>query len=357
MSETHTGRHGAAALDAADELAGARELFALDDAVSTSTATRSARCRAHVPDRVADVVRPRVGRAAHPLLGRERLVDGARADRRPDRPARRRGARARSWSATPPASTSSRRSWAAVRHGRGRPGAYGDPGRRDDLPHRRLHRRVGGPDDRPRRRPGRPRRSCRRRSGRRTAVVLLNHVDYRTGRLHDLPALTAAVHEAGALAVWDLCHSAGALPGRPRRARRGPGGRLHVQVPQRRPGFAGVPVRRRAPPGRVRLAAARLELARRPVRHDPGFAPADGAVRGRVGTPDILSMLALEAALDVWDGVSVEAVRAKSLALTDFFLECVDGVRPAGPGRLPHAGRARGARQPGRAALRGRAGR
>lgn len=62
----------------------------------------------------------------------------------------------------------------------------------------------------------------------------------------------------------------------------------------------------------------------------PDYTPAAGAVRGRVGTPDILSMLALEAALDAWDGVSVEAVRAKSLALTDFFLECVAAYVPAG---------------------------
>jgi kynureninase len=60
------------------------------------------------------------------------------------------------------------------------------------------------------------------------------------------------------------------------------------------------------------------------------YEPAAGALRGRVGTPDILSMLALEAALEVWEGVSIEAVRAKSLALTDFFLQCVGEYVPAG---------------------------
>ncbi|MEU0734865.1 kynureninase/PvdN C-terminal domain-containing protein, partial [Streptomyces lavendulocolor] len=67
-----------------------------------------------------------------------------------------------------------------------------------------------------------------------------------------------------------------------------------------------------------------------PFAMAPGYAAAEGAVRGRVGTPDILSMLALEASLDVWDGVPVEAVREKSLALTDFFLECVEAYVPGG---------------------------
>src|SRR5690606_37280776 len=89
----------------------------------------------------------------------------------------------------------------------------------------------------------------------------------------------------------------------------------------------------------------------------PDYEPAPGALRGRVGTPDILSMLALEAALDVWDGVSVDQVRAKSLALTDFFLECVTAYVPDGrvAGLTPLAHGARGGGRlpaPGRAALR-----
>ncbi|WP_037676852.1 kynureninase [Streptomyces griseus] len=178
----------------------------------------------------------------------------------------------------------------------------------------------------------------------RTAAVLLNHVDYRTGRLHDLPSLTAAVHEAGAVAVWDLCHSAGALPvGLDEHGvdlavgctykylNGGPGSPAYLYVRQ------GLQDRFDSPlPGWTSHAE--------PFGMHTTYTPASGAPRGRVGTPDILSMLALEAALEVWDDVTVDAVRTKSLALTDFFLRAVSEYTPAGrvesltPTRHEHRG-------------------
>jgi len=165
-------------------------------------------------------------------------------------------------------------------------------------------------------------------AGERTAVALVNHVDYVTGTLHDLPAVTAALHGAGALAVWDLCHSIGAVP-------------IHLDA-------AGVDFAvgctykfLNGGPG----APAFLYVARQwldsfdqplsgwtghadPFGMRPGYAGAAGIGKARAGTPDILSMLALDAALDVWRDVTVAQVRAKGLALGDFFLRCLDELVP-----------------------------
>jgi kynureninase len=163
-----------------------------------------------------------------------------------------------------------------------------------------------------------------------TAAVLVNQVDYRTGELHDLAAVTAGVHRAGARVVWDVCHSAGALP---------------VRLDAEGADFAvGCTYKYlNGGPGSPAFLYVRRELQPRfdsplpgwtshadPFAMADAYAPGDGATRGRVGTPDVLSMLALEEALKVWEGVDLAAVRAKSLALTDFFLARVRTRVPEG---------------------------
>ncbi|WP_424529177.1 kynureninase [Sphaerisporangium viridialbum] len=157
-----------------------------------------------------------------------------------------------------------------------------------------------------------------------TAVVLLNHVDYKTGRLYDMAGLTARVHSAGARVVWDLCHSAGVLPIELddlgvdlavgctyKFLNGGPGSPAFIYVP------SGLQESFRQP-------LSGWGGHRDPFAMAEKYEPAPGIARARAGTPDILSLLALEAALEVWEGVELKDVRAKGLSLTGFFIQCVD---------------------------------
>ncbi|MEU5693512.1 kynureninase [Actinosynnema sp. NPDC020468] len=159
-----------------------------------------------------------------------------------------------------------------------------------------------------------------------TAVVLLNHVDYKTGRLLDMAALTRQVHDAGATVVWDLCHSAGVLPIELDRLgvdlavgctykflNGGPGAPAFLYVPT-----AAQPAFHQPLTGWTGHEA--------PFAMRGEYAPDPGVSRARVGTPDIISMLALDAALDVWDEVDLKDVRAKGLALTAHFRGLVEGL-------------------------------
>ena len=142
---------------------------------------------------------------------------------------------------------------------------------------------------------------------------MLTEVDYRTGRLHDMKALTAKAHAAGALAVWDLAHSAGALPVDVDRRRRRFRGRLHLQISERRPRRAGLHLCRAAGMRRrARPALSGWMGHEAPFAFDLDYRAGAGIERMRVGTPPVIALAALDAALDVWDGV-VDGRRPRGL--------------------------------------------
>jgi kynureninase len=157
-----------------------------------------------------------------------------------------------------------------------------------------------------------------------TAVLTLTHVDYRSGRLQDGAALTAAAHAAGAVTVWDLSHSAGAvdvdLSGwgadlavgcTYKYLNGGPGAPAYLFAARRWHEHLTSPI-----PGWFGHAE--------PFAFAPEYHPAGGARRFLGGTPPVLSLAALDAALAVWDGVDPAAVAAKGRALTALFVDLVE---------------------------------
>ena len=156
------------------------------------------------------------------------------------------------------------------------------------------------------------------------AALMLTEVDYRTGRLHDMAGLTRAAHAVGALTIWDLAHSAGALPIRLEAAgadfalgctykflNGGPGAPAFIYV-------AGRHVER------VRPALSGWLGHEAPFAFDIDYRPGPGIARMRVGTPSILGLAALDAALDAWEGVSIDDVREGSVALSERFIAEVE---------------------------------
>lgn len=163
------------------------------------------------------------------------------------------------------------------------------------------------------------------------AVILLSHVNYRTGRLWDMTATTRQAHDAGALAIWDLCHSVGALPIHLDEAQAdfavgctykylngGPGSPAFIWVADRHLGRAQQPL-------------SGWWGHRKPFDMTASYAPADGINRFLVGTQPIISMATMEVGLDIALSVDEDQLRRKSLRLTSLFISLVEERLPGHP--------------------------
>ena len=162
----------------------------------------------------------------------------------------------------------------------------------------------------------------------RTAVVVLSAIAYRSGYLADLPAVTALVHEAGALILWDLCHSAGVLPHELdawgvdlavgctyKYLNGGPGAPAFAYV------SAGLLDRFRQPITGWLGSAHPFEMGQ-------GYEPAPGIRRVLSGTPPVLGMVGLQDSLALIAEAGLPAIRAKSIALTEFAIALADELLP-----------------------------
>ncbi|CAD6539586.1 kynureninase [Paraburkholderia sabiae] len=156
------------------------------------------------------------------------------------------------------------------------------------------------------------------------AVAMITHVNYRTGYMHDMAAVTKLIHDKGALALWDLAHSAGAVPV----DLNGVGADCAVGCTYKylnggpgSPAFAWVPYRHQSD---FEQPLSGWWGHRAPFAMDPTYTADDGIGRFLCGTQPMVSMALVECGLDVFLQTDMQAIRKKSLALTDLFIDLVE---------------------------------
>jgi kynureninase len=160
------------------------------------------------------------------------------------------------------------------------------------------------------------------------AVLMLTHVDYRTGRMYDMKRITKMAHDAGAIVIWDLAHSAGAVPVdlagceadfavgcTYKYLNGGPGAPAFIYV---RPDHAKT----------VRPALSGWLGHAAPFAFDLEYSPAPDVSRMRVGTPPVIQMTVLEEAMKAWDGVEMADIRKRSIELCEQFIAGVEASCP-----------------------------
>ncbi|MBI1779706.1 MAG: kynureninase [Proteobacteria bacterium] len=170
-----------------------------------------------------------------------------------------------------------------------------------------------------------------------TALVMVTHVNYKSGRVHDMAAITRAAQAKGALMLWDLCHSAGAVPVNLTRAgadlavgcgykflNGGPGAPAFLYVAQRHH-------------DRTRQPLTGWLGHADPFAFDLAYRPAPGILHYKCSTPPIVALAALECGVDIMLEAGMDRLRQKSMALGDLFIRLMDtrladrGFRPACP--------------------------
>ena len=154
----------------------------------------------------------------------------------------------------------------------------------------------------------------------RCALVVLSHVDYRTSALLDMRSITMATHRAGACVLWDLSHSVGAVPVDLSSCEADFAVGCTYKYLNGGPGSPAFTYVARRWHDRILPAISGWQGHVRPFDFDPGYSPAAGIKRMLISTPEVLALSALDASISLYEGLDIEAVRAKSISLSEFFI-------------------------------------